>query len=339
MRAARLLAAAVAVSLVVSACESRHEGITDRQPGGRSLLYVRGSTLFRHDLPRGPSERVGTFPAPDVFAPSTGNVIAYVTDGAPGQKDFASAPKLHVLDLADRRDVSPGAGLTPMWDATGRRLAYLRPVTERKCDGEACRGLLEVHLWDRERDRLVLGAGRWSLLAWAGDRLLVGDAARPGVTWSVGPDERIALPITPSSVWDGTPDGSGVVVVKDGAIGLQPLAPDGRPDGRAEVLGRGRLAEGTWSGSKAVAVLIPLGEPTQAIVLDAGARTLAPIPGTEGATGRPLWAGDKSIVISRPARRGRLGAELCSLDTEGCRPLFSWRRGVVLLSSEFRGLG
>ncbi|MFN2490321.1 MAG: TolB family protein [Actinomycetota bacterium] len=311
------------------------------QRSGLALLYADGSSLRTLELATGEDEKVTQLPSPDAYA-APARWIASVSDEAgPGDEDFAELPVVRLLDLASDQVRAVGAGFSPLWSDDGATLAWLRPVEERRCSGEICRGEAEVVSLDprtMER-RILLPAGAWGLLAWVGEWLLVSDARDLAATIAVSPEgQRATLALAPSEIWGGSPDGRWLLrVTSDGAEMLE-LA-DGAPTGH-EVRVGGRsaaLAEGSWSpdGSRLAVIELPRGGPGRVVVIEKGHAGASPVDGSRGAAGTILWLPDgDGLVFARTKRgaRGRLEAVRCSVGGETpCEPLFSWREGVTLL--------
>jgi hypothetical protein len=318
-------------------------------PGDRSelrsasLLYLKGRILNRVDLETGRTARVGDFPTQDVYAPPVPPYIAYVvgTDGP--TEDFVQGPELRVLDLESRRESVVGTGVTPIWDPGGTALAFLRPVKPLRCEAESCAGLREVAVFDpaTEKTQVIGAPGRWTLLGWAGTRVLAADADDLDSAVSLGAGRPIALPLAPSEVWGGSPDGRWVLATGRGRTRFLELRPDGTPTGKVVIVAvGGRLAEGEWTADSRLVAVVNL-EPSggrRAVVFGPTAPTPVTIPGSKSASGPLLWAGDKWVVLTGVSPGGRSTTSLCPLDEKGCGELFSWGRGVVLLRTEGKRL-
>jgi hypothetical protein len=341
------LAGVLAVAaLALGACTGSKPNEGTASPGARdrslTLTYLEGSTLHRVEVSSGKSQRAARLPSPDVWAAPEGAWLAAVVDARPrpGDSDFARYPSLRLVDEASGRSRPLGPGLTPLWSPSGDRLAWLRPVEERACFGEACAGSVEVVSAEVPggRPRRLLGPGRWGLLAWAGDRLLVSRRADLRSIMAVAPDGRVrTLPLPPSEVWGATPDGRWLVRSARDGVDFLPLTPG--PEAFGVALG-GVLAEGTWSPSGERLAAIQLkstagGVPRSRVVLiSTRARALRPLRGSAGAAGNVLWSPDETrVAFARTAgrRAGRLEAVVCEVATGACRTLMSWVRGVVLL--------
>jgi hypothetical protein len=305
--------------------------------------------LHSRDLTTGEDRIVERLPSSDVWAAPEAPLLASVADAqppAPGEEDFAVRPELLLVDARTgaRRELGPG--VAPLWDEAGERLAWLRPVEDRSCAGEICAGAVAVETVevDSMRSQTVLPAGRWSLLSWAGEALLVADVRAPDrVVVATLEGATAELPVAASEVWGATPDGDWLVRVAAGRVELLPLD-GGVASGPARaVAGGGRaLAEGSWSpgGDRLAAVELRVGRPARArvVVVSVPDGSLRPVPSSRGATGRVVWSPDgDEVAFARSAGRrgGRLEAVICPVSgTSGCRALFSWVRDVTLLRLE-----
>ena len=148
-----------------------------------------------------------------------------------------------------------------MWDPAGRRIAWLQPAGPRVCEGESCSGLVRLMTLELSTmtKRVLAPPGRWALLSWAGDAVLVSDASDLSRTLAMEPEGRRVLPIAPSDVWGASPDGD--VLLRATSNGTEVVglsAGDLRGGNRVSGL-RGILAEGSWS---------PAGERLAAVELE-----------------------------------------------------------------------
>ena len=338
---ARIGALSLAILLSCSPATSDKKSVQEKS---ESLLFLRGATLTRLDLATGKSARVGTFPTTDVHAAPVEPYVAYVVgSGPPGAtEDFVRDPELRVLDLDSRAEDNAGAGVAPMWNPTGTLVAYLRPTAERGCEAEACSGLRQVLTFDpgTGRTEVLSAPGHWTLLGWTGDRVLAADRSALDGTASLGSGRPRRLPIAPSEVWGGSPDGHWLLATGPTGTRFLELGPGGSPTGEeVEITLPGRLADGAWASDSSRVAVVLLGRAgvRRAVVFGPDAPKPRTIPGSEVASGQLLWLGDNRVVISGVAPGGRLTTSLCPLDGKGCRELFSWGRGVVLLRTEDDG--
>jgi len=308
-----------------------------------SLLYMRGARLHRLDLRTGGDEVLRTLPPAEVHAASASAWLALVT-AAPSTNDFAVDPRLSLLHPDSGRRRRLGPGFAPLWRPDGDAVAYLRPVEERSCDAETCSGRVEVVTVGISGDpETLLGPGHWTLLAWAGSRLLLGERHDPGaVTIAGGRQRSQRLPLAPAELWGASPDGRWVVVSRPrGAafIGLDRAAQLGRP---LALVAGGRLAEGAWSPHSDTLAGVVLrgvedGVPSSRVVLSSPEGGTRGLRGSKGAASEPLWSADgRSIAFSQAVGRAqdRLRARVCLLASSSCRSWLSWTDEVRLLRLE-----
>ena len=347
--AALVLVGGVAVTFLPLASPDEDVGssptsgaVRQRRPAPLSLLYLRGARLHRLDLRTGGDEVLRTLPPADVHAAPDSAWLALVSD--PRATDFAAQPRLSLLHPDSGRRRSIGPGFAPLWRPDGAAVAYLRPVEERSCDAETCAGRVEVVTagLSGERD-ILLGPGHWTLLTWAGPRLLVADLDDPGaVTITGGPGPPHRLPLAPAEIWGASPDGRWVVVARPRDAAFIALS-------RADELGRrrglrpgGRLAEGAWSphsDTVAGVVLQGIGDgvPSSRVVLSSPDGASRALRGSKGAAGAPLWSPDgRAIAFPQAAgkARDRLRAQVCILESSSCRSWLNWTDEVRLLRLE-----
>ena len=304
------------------------------------LLYLDGTRLERIDIESGRSSRLARVPAPDVAASRSTKWIAYVVGTSAVADDFVESPVLHLRDVTSGEDIDAGPGFAPLWHPLNDRVAYLRPVEPRLCDAETCRGGVTVAVVDPGGEaRDLLPAGRWGLLAWAGDDLLVADGKDLSHTTVVGPVVNTKLDVAPYEIWDASPDGRWLVT--SGAAGAQMVRLDaGTVTGSPlEVdLGGGLLGDGSWSlDSSRFAATVRDRERTRVVVVETDDLTARPLPGSAGAAGSVVWSPSGAAVsITRSAQGGRrLEAAYCPVDSgERCRGLFTWIQDVILLRME-----
>ena len=311
-----------------------------------SVLYLDDSSLRRFVIDGGKVATVGKLEASRAVA--QGGRIAYVGSGTPEEGDFLARPELHLWTLESNSDKELGPGFSPLWRPGGGALAYLRPLEERSCDAETCTGDSEVVAFDvtTGEGTVLLPGGRWSLLTWAGEDLLVADLNALDATVRVSPSaSRTELAVTPSEVWGASPDGRLLVRARLETAETIALGPRGLGKTIATIdLGGRRLAEGTWSedSKRVAAVLLDVGPAggltSELAVIDAAAGGVHEVPGTSGATGPVLWGpGNDSVLAARSVGRsgGRLEAVSCRAQrAAGCDPLFTWKLGVTLLALE-----
>lgn len=307
-----------------------------------TLYYLRGTRLHRLDLE---SKRdavvVVNLHSRDVFASQSSPWLAYIAPGTSSGEtdpDFLERPTLHLFNIGTRRDITVGPGLGAVW-GPGSEVAYLRPVEERDCSEESCRGRTKVVLRDADSgiEKVVLPAGHWSLLGWAGERVVVADAGHLRSTLLVGaegPAERI--PMAPSSLWGGSPDGRWLLTVDHGSTQFIPLEVDHTSAPPRISLSGGVLAEGSWSSdsTKVAAGLLDRRRlDSQLVVLRPESAQPRRI-GSVRPAGAVLWSPSMSSIVAVvvDGSRGLRAVECASDGSSRCSTLFRWKRGVVLLS-------
>jgi hypothetical protein len=301
------------------------------------VLYLEGQDLRAFELSGGRSTSLGRVPADGAVASPDGRSIAEVVplEAATGaQRDFVIEPELRVLDLASGRESTVGPGFSPLWSPNGEDLVYLRPQRPRRCSGEVCEGRAElVHLdLASGRQAVMLEAGRWGLLAWLGEHVLVSDAADLSRVLEVSTDgRRRELQLAPSEVWAGSPNGRWLISVRGGRPKLMTVE-SGRPVGvGVPVRARGVLAEGSWAPDSSRVAAIVLGAAARLVSFEPENPSALPFRGSRGASGPVLWSKDGSVVIaSRDAGLTREVA-VCRLQSRSCSPLFGYEEGVALL--------
>jgi hypothetical protein len=345
--AAFLLAGLAGVTLLPLSNSVEDEGNAASDSGRRasrslSLLYLRETRLHRLNLRTGGDEVLRTLPPSDVDAAPASAWLALVT--ARGEADFATEPRLSLLhpDSGERRPLGPG--FAPLWRPNGDALAYLRPVEERNCEAETCAGRVEVVTARISGVReTLLAPGYWTLLAWAGPRLILGDREDPdsvAILGEGGSLQRISLP--PAKLWGASPDGSWMVVARPRGAAFVPLSQAEKLGRRRPLVADGRLAEGAWSpNSDAIAGVvlqgIADGVPSSRVVLSSPQGSTRSLPGSKGAAGAPLWSADGRAIAFPQAvggARDRLRAQVCLLEKSTCRSWLSWTDEVRLVRLE-----
>jgi hypothetical protein len=347
----RLLTALVAGAILTGCSDTDGSRAADSEasPAGspsptlvddNTLLYLDGTRLERIDIESGKSTRLARLPAPDVAASRSTTWIAYVVGTSVVADDFVESPVLHLRDVTSGEDIDVGPGFGPLWHPLDDRVAFLRPVEPRECDAETCRGGVTVAVVEPGGEaRDLLPAGRWGLLAWTGDSLLVADGTDLSHTTIVGPNVHTKLDVPPSEIWDASPDGRWLVTVRGAGVQLARLDAGTITGSPLEVdLGDGLLGDGSWaSDSSRFAATVRDRERTRVVVVEADDLTAHSLPGSVDAAGSVLWSPSGAAVsITRSAEGGRrLQAAYCPVDSGArCRGLFSWVQDVVLLRME-----
>lgn len=323
--------------------------------GPDEVLLLNGRSLVRHEVGEDDAERIRNLPPASVYAARGSSWIAYVNSKP--VEDFTTEPELTLYDVEADEKVRLGAGVAPVWNPAGTRVAFLRPVEPRSCLGEECSGDVAVVTADPETGDEVdlLEPGRYSILGWAGDFLLVSDFADPTMIVSVSPqgeEERLDFPV--SQFWDASPDGRWLV--KTNAKKTEFVAfDDGRlGDERIGVgLGKYELLEGSWShDSSRVAAVVGSAAAgkgdkgkgsggaatTQVVTFSPDAPVAVEVPQTFGALGTVLWAPDNDaivVAVTPDPKSLQIEALHCAIGNQaGCTSVTSWTVGVTLLRAE-----
>lgn len=249
-----------AVALVVTLAGAAAFAVlrtSDSAPSPRSApshaatgaLYLSGDTLARLDFDSGTTRPIGRTPTNDVYVSDASPWVAYVVSGAGarGEEDFLTEPVLRTTNVDTGAATEVGPGFSPLWHPTDARMAYLRPIVERQCSGETCRGLFEVVVYDADSEvsTELTEPGRFSLLAWSGERVLVANESDLSVTLSLGSKGDVErLDIEPSELWDASPDGRWLL--RSGPDGATLIDFDSGEDSAVQI-DQGTLADGAWS--------------------------------------------------------------------------------------------
>ncbi|HEX2196516.1 MAG TPA: hypothetical protein VHJ76_06280 [Actinomycetota bacterium] len=324
--------------------------------GPNEVLYLSGTTLIRRNLETQREEPAGTVPTPSVYASPASHWIAYVTSKVSAEADFAAAPVLTLHDLSTDEKEKHGAGVAPVWNPRGTHVAFLRPVQPRECQGETCSGEVQIGVVEAAtgEESLLLDPGRYSILGWAGEHILVSDFIDPSRTIVVSLDgEAGELGMPAGQYWDASPDGRWVV--KANAKKTEFISIEGGELGDERVtveLGDYRLLEGAWAhdSSRVAAVvsvdegkgkrerLVPQKESTRVVTFSPEDPRPQTVEGTFGATGTILWSVDNEGVVFASLldpRRALFQATYCALGNESsCEIVTSWTEGVALLRTE-----
>lgn len=301
-------------------------------------LYLSGDTLVRLDFESGDAGPIGRAPTNDVHASDASPWIAYVVSGAGagGEEDFLAEPILRTINVDTGATTEVGPGFNPLWHPTDARFAYLRPIVERQCSGESCRGLFEVVVYDADSDESIVltEPGRFNLLAWSGQRVLVANESDLSVTFSLGSKEDVErLDIEPSDLWDVSPDGRWLLRSDPNGATLIDLE-DGGEDGLP--IDQGVLADGAWSPDSKHIVAGVLNEnrtKTRALLIDVPQGEVRAItdelPGILDVT----WAPDARQFgfLTFVGRSNRTELNLCSTEDAECKFVGSPLRRAILL--------
>jgi hypothetical protein len=336
-----VLAGASAFAVLVSS-ESPPPSRIVRPSPATSALYVSGDTLLRLDFDSGDVRSIGRTPTSDVFASNSSSWIAYVVsgDGAQGGEDFLAEPVLRTLDPETGASNEIGPGFNPLWHPTAPRFAYLHPIVRRQCSGESCRGLFEVVVYDADTQKsaVLTEPGRFNLLAWSGERVLVANESDLSTTLSLGESrgdvERLDL--APSELWDASPDGRWLLQTASDIATLVDLD-SGRERGLA--IDRGVLADGAWSPDSDHIVAGVLNEArtkTHAVLIDVSTGDVRAITDELAGILGVTWTSDASQFgfLTFVGGSNRTELNLCSVKDIRCEVVGPPLRRTILLRLE-----
>ena len=123
-------------------------------------------------------------------------------------------PRVHIYERAVD-ELTVRRGTSPLWNDSGSRLAYIKPlVLGTPCDEQGCEGEEEVAVFDAKsgKTRTVLEAGSWDIVAWAGETLVVGDPSRTNDALLVPPNgEPRLLEVPYEGIKSVSPDGKWIL--------------------------------------------------------------------------------------------------------------------------------
>ena len=248
-------------------------------------------------------------------------------------------PRLHIYDRS-ADELTARRGTSPLWNASGSRLAYKRPfILGTPCDEERCKGDEQVFVFQSEsgKTRAVLEPGRWDIVAWADETLVVGDRRRPEGVLLVSPDgeqRRIEVPyegiksVSPDGKWMlfGPESGPELLRVDDGI--------------EAWLLGDAddTVTNVAWSSDSSRAAVVATTDtlPSRLFIVDttSASPTLEPFSEDE-VTGDVYWTdGDSGIVMTQVNREvPQFEASYCPVDAPGsCVSLLEWTSSTRLFA-------
>lgn len=318
--------------------------------GPDEVLYLSGTALVRRNIEDAEDEPAGTIESPSVYASPGSQWIAYVTSKI--GEDFAAEPSLRLYDPESDRTEKLGPGVAPVWNASGSHVAFLRPVEARECQGEECTGDVQVAVVDVATgvDTLLLDPGRYTILGWAGEWVMVSNFDDPATVTAVDlQNQPEVLDMPASQFWDASPDGRWVVKTNAKKTEFVPFSDGALGEDRVAVpLEDYRLLEGGWAhDSSRVAAVVALeeeskkgkvAESTRIVTFSPEDPELALVERTFGATGTVMWSVDNDSIVFTTLldpKRALFQAQQCSLGNQsGCEIVTSWTEGVALLRTE-----
>ena len=275
--------------------------------------------MVQLDLESGSETRLGEFPSQDVFAYADDFLVV---EDRGGGEDFAEHPFLVLYDESGTAVSDVGPGFAPLIGDDGR-VAFLRTSGERICEGETCFGAVEVLVFDGAdaTPRRLLPPGSWTLLAWAGEALVVGDAGAPEEALLVTMNGEVeSLPFPPNEVWDASAE---ALVTVNGGVATFDLN-----TGTSTPLSlEGALAEGEIAGDHATAVHLERGA-SRVVRIDLATREVVVVPGSRAAMGPVLVTTPQGPFAFARARGGAVEAVVCHSE-RSCATVLRWKEGVT----------
>ena len=254
-------------------------------------------------------------------------------------------PVIHIFDPEAGTSERLGVGVDPTWSPDGTRLAWAEPTDPEDCGEAACRGDLSIVVTtvDTGVTETLGGPGRYSIVDWAGDHLLVQDSAIPEqpILQSVSPDGTVsALPVLPADYWGVSPDGRLIVEsIESGVTRFLEMA-DGEVTGAGEDIGiraGTKLGTGAWSHDSSAIAAFALGDDgLEFVTFSPGSpQPVTLTEGGEASTGATFWSPDNDAVVFQRFNGNELEAVHCPLaDPTACEAVLSWTTGVALLRIE-----
>ena len=362
--------------------------------GDPSLLYASfgatdDATLIRKNIIDQEEEVFEPFPAVAMSASQSSEWVAYVSaddpeaasddeegddeEIDPSAPPAPSQPLLTVFDPYSEDETSLGVGLTPTWNATGDRVAFIRPLEPENCSAVlTCPGDVDVVVADPASgdETTVLEEGRWSIVAWAGDRLLLEEEGNAEETIVASLDgETEPADYTPAGVLGVSPDGSWLLHQADGEARFWPIT-DGLPSGDAVdvEIGDDFIYGATWShdsaqvaatmgappgerpdpdrgkkGKKAKGGDDGKGDEEEFVPLTAEVRVFSPddpepavVEETTSSFSAPLWStSNDHIAVAKQVDDETNQTSYCPVALEGsCRLVFSFSYPAQMLRME-----
>lgn len=333
------------------------------------LVYASGAVVEKVNVSGDTSDSDGfisRLPEVSLVSASLGSDhLAYVVVEEGSDESQTLVPTLHVLDPTsdpgDERTIGPG--LSPLWMSTGSVLAYLRPVgANPDCTLESCPGETEVVLYSPStgQQEVLVEAGAWELIDWAGDRLFLSDRSEEKRLLSVSlTGETEEMELRASRVMDASPDGKWVLFSTNDGVQMRAVEAGVIAEKGESISVSGTVIIGaTWSpdSTRVAAVTEQIDSAERAKgqkkgkagpdtvstseVITFTPESLEPVPMEETLGARPplLWSADStSLAFPRlvDQQAGLLQASYCPVEEEGaCRVFVSWTVGISLLRME-----
>ena len=326
--------------------------------GPDEVLFLSGTTLIRRDVVASEESPLTDAPSPAVYAAPGSHWLAYVTMKA--EVGNTAVPTVQVYDPETETKQQVGVGVRPVWNPEGTHVAFVRPLVPSECTGEDCSGETKIGVFDVETGNtaLFLDAGRYSVLGWAGDSLLVSDFDDPKAILSVSPEgEPARLEMPASQFVDASPDGNWIlrqsanitefVAIEDGALGDQRIPIElGQYEviqgvfahDSTEVAAITGITAGVTKGKGKNARIVNEATTTQIQVFSPESPEPVLVEETFGAASHLLWSVDnESVIFTRllDPKKALFQANHCPVANEGeCTIVTSWTEGVSILRAE-----
>lgn len=315
--------------------------------GPTTLVYAdfaSASDLHHLDLTSGDDSVAATLPMSGQTEAAAGST--WMSIEVPEVMDAGGVqPVIHIFDTETETSERLGVGVEPTWSPDGTRLAWAEPTDPEDCGEAACRGDLNLMVTtvDTGITETLAGPGRYSIIDWAGDYLLVQDSAIPEqpILQSVSPAGEIsALPVLPADYWGVSPDGRLIVESTESGVTRFLEMIDGKVTGAGEDIGirsGAKLGTGAWSHDSSAIAAFTLGDDgLEFVTFSPGSpQPVTLTDGGEVSTGATFWSPDNDAVVFQRFNGSELEAVHCPIDDPAaCDAVLSWTTGVALLRIE-----
>lgn len=327
-----VLAAVAAGALLYFTSEEVNEPEVDGVTAGApSIYYVEGNAMKEI----APSDSEGETLAEGVSAAAEaspdGARAAWVAYAGP------TDPVAHIYTFG-QEGIETVPGEAPTWKGDGSEFAVMRPVGGTECSEGECNGPVEVFTVDAASGEAteLLNEGRWSLIGWVGDRLVVGDAQREDSAFIVeAKNEVTPIDIAAEDIRSIAPDGQWIVVVAESGPELWSLEDDsvefaerfGGPEDTFTSI------DWTEDSSRFAAILTTL-EDTTIVSVDVDSSTPDVVVDDLEPSGDLFWAPDEQGMVFTAVNREevQLEATYCPLDGGDCSVYITWQTGTSVIS-------
>jgi hypothetical protein len=358
-RAKRVAGASVAAAAIATLVYLAFFGPTPQTAadfGSGQLLYQHTSGMYVLDLERDDLPLTDPTAGEMIFDSTTFNLAPaptspWVAVVEPQQPD-ETEPVLSLLHTETRDRDEVGFGLQPQWNDASTHVAYLRPTDPASCTPEGCgRDTSDVViLHPGEGTEVVpLHVGRWEVLGWAGDHVLIEATDDPASTVTVSLDGSVgSLEIPAENVFAPSPDGRWVVFA--GGEGepsfFVPLQNGSLAEDDVDALleryeipleRREALIQGAWSpDSERLAMIVKGGRRDHLRMMSPDAPHDEAYPGSEDAFGRAMWMPQdptRFAYVRFDEAAAQLEGVLCPAEPAGgeCEELMRWELGVAFI--------